>query len=83
MDNNKYIEIFKQMIEKTPEEINAMFDSGMFNDIVLGAITITLENLAETNHWNKNDIEEIVYECKQGTFDQYTACQCREAYKKL
>ena len=83
MTREEHLEVFKTMIEKKPEEINAMFNSGMFNDIVLGALVITLENLAETNHWNKNDIEEIVYECKEGTFDQYTAEQMREAYKNL
>lgn len=83
MTENEQIEIFKEMIKKKPDEINAMFNSGMFNDIVLGALVITLENLASSNNWNKNDINEIVYECKTGTFDQYTAGQMRDAYKNI
>ena len=76
----KHIELVKEFIQKSPEEINEIFNTGMFNEIVLGAIIITMENL---NHFNKNDIEELVYECKEGTFDQYTASECRQAYKKL
>lgn len=80
MSKEEHIELMKEMFSKSKEEINEMFNSGMFNEIVLGAIVITMENI---NHFNKNDIEEIVYECKDGTFDQYTAEQCRQAYKKL
>lgn len=76
-------EILKQMKEifsKSKEEINGMFNTGLFNDIVLGAIVITMQNLT---HFTKNDIQEIVYECKEGTLVQYTAEQCRHAYKCL
>lgn len=50
----KHIELVKEFIQKSPEEINEMFNTGMFNEIVLGAIIITMENL---NHFNKNDIK--------------------------
>lgn len=80
MNRSEHAELIKEMLNKNKEEINEMFDSGMFNEIVLGAIIITMENLS---HFNKKDIEKIVYECKEGTFEQYNAEQCREAYKKL
>ncbi|MFV0364871.1 MAG: hypothetical protein ACK5LL_17535 [Suipraeoptans sp.] len=80
MLREEHIKLMKEMFSKSKEECNEMFNSGMFNEIVLGAIVITMQNLG---HFNKNDIEEIVYECKEGTFDKYTAEQCRQAYKDL
>jgi len=80
MKMEEHKELMKEMFGKSKEEINEMFNSGMFNEIVLGAIAITMQNM---QHFNKSDIEETICECKEGTFDQYTAQQCRDAYKKL
>lgn len=68
--------IIDETFKRSDEEINCMFDSRKFDDIVKGAIIVTLQNL---NCYNNNDIQDIIYELTHGTFVQYDAEQLRKA----
>lgn len=79
MSEEEYMKLMNDMLSKSKEEINEIFSTGAFNEIVLGTIVITMQNF----NYSKKAIEEVVNECKDGTFDLYTAGQCRQAYKEL
>lgn len=79
MDKEEHLKLMKSMMLKPATEIDEMFNSGMFNEIVLGALIATLEN-SRVDH---KDIAEYVYELKTGTFDQYTASDLRNIYKNF
>lgn len=76
---DKLIRIYDFLATCDDEDKSRLVDSSAFNEFILGAVIITLENL----NWEKKDIKDVVYECQRGTFDQYTANQMQEAYKKL
>lgn len=79
MKREEHTQLMNEIYGKNKEEINEIFGSGMFNEIVFGAIVITMENL----NYPKGEIEDVLNECQDATFDQYAAKECREAYKKL
>lgn len=68
--------IIDETFNSSDEKINCMFDSRKFDDIVKGAVIVTLKNL---NCFNDNDISDIIYELEHGTFAQYDAEQLRNA----
>lgn len=69
-------DLISKTFHRSEDEINAMFDSGMFNSIVKGAIIVTMQNL---NYFKKGDIEDVIYELEHGTFEQYQAEDLRKA----
>ena len=78
MTREAHKELMMNMFMKSEEEINEMFNSGMFNKIVLGAVRITLESLS----YRDDDIKKVLYEMEHGTFDTRTAGECRAAAKR-
>lgn len=66
-------------VAQTPKEtVDDLYSMGMLNEIILGAIRVTLENL----DYKQTDISEVLHECQRGTFDLYMASQLRNAFKE-
>ena len=78
MNREEHVKLMMEMYGKSKEEINQMFDSGMFNNICYGAMAIALDNTG----MNKKAIKEAIEECRQ-VFNQYKASELLEAYKSL
>lgn len=59
MDKNKYLKLMEQMFSKSREEINEMYNSGMFNDITEGYFIKVLENLDADKEFIEQALEEL------------------------
>lgn len=66
-------EIFNEYVKKTPEEINAICDTGMFNSIIEGYCRIVFSDLGVSER-----LEEYSF---SGLFDFVSAKQAREKCK--
>ena len=69
---------FFEMIQKTEEEINDMFNSGMFNSLAIGYSKIALKSMGKTDEEIRKFETEMNY-----TFSEYDAKEARKAYQKL
>ncbi len=67
--------IFFDMICKSEEEINAIFNSGMFNEIAIGYAKIALQNIG----YKKNELQKFEHQMKY-VFDDFTADEARKKY---
>lgn len=76
MDAKKHIAIFQEMVGKTPEEIDAMANSGMFNTIIKGYVAFAMEQAG----FSPEDIEKLDF---YYLFDTKTATEARERGAKL
>lgn len=56
-------------------EINAIFDTGSFNRIVMGVVTVAMKECG----YNVHRKAELLYECQQA-MDNMTAEEFEEAY---
>ena len=63
MTREEHIKLIAEMIEKSEEEINAMFDSGMFNEIIKGYVQMVLDG--------KGSIEQLLDEVQSGEARTY------------
>lgn len=68
------VERFRKAVETPDNTIDDLYAAGKLNELILGAIRVTLYNL----NYKEQDIEEIIYECQHGTFDLYTASDLRK-----
>ena len=66
---------FFEMIKKPENEINEMFDSGMFNDLAIGYALIALKLLKA----DKSFLESFE-ECIKRAFSDYDAATARRIY---
>ena len=73
MDRKAHKKLMIEMFGKGREEINEMYNSGMFNDITKGFLILVLENLGYGN----KDIAHAVSELKN-CHDTYTAGEARK-----
>ena len=71
------VERFRKAVETPDNTIDDLYSAGKLNELILGAVRVTLYNL----NYKEQDIEEAVYECQHGTFDLYTASDLREKGK--
>lgn len=71
MDVQKHIAIFQDMVNKTPEEIDVMANSGMFNTIIKGYVALAMEQAGFT----QDDISKLDF---YYLFDTKTATEARE-----
>lgn len=67
------VERFKKAVETPDDAIDDLYSAGKLNELILGAIRVTLYNL----NYKEQDIEEAVYECRHGTFDLYNSGDLR------
>ena len=68
------VERFRKAVETPDDEIDNLYSAGKLNELIVGAIRVTLYNL----NYPEKEIEEVVYECEHGTFDLYTASDLRK-----
>lgn len=73
MTKEAHKKLMTEMFQKSKEECNEMFNSGMFNEIVKGYMAKTL-NRSGMDH---DKIMECLVELKR-TFDEITAGEARE-----
>lgn len=67
------VERIRKAVETPDSVVNDLYAAGRLNELIAGAVRVTLYNL----HYSKKDIEDAVYECQHGTFDLYTASELR------
>lgn len=72
------VERFRKAVETPDNTIDDLYAAGRLNDVIKGAIRVTLYNL----NYSEKEIEEAVYECGYGTFDLYTASDLRAKGKE-
>lgn len=77
-EKKKVKEDFMKALNTSDSEVDNLYSAGRLNDIIVGALRITLENL----NYSENDIDEITWECEHGTFDLYTSKQLRNKAEK-
>lgn len=75
MDIEQRHKLFFDMIQKSEEEINAMFNSGMFNEIAIGYAEIALQIMG----YKKADLQKFEKQMKYA-FDDFTADEARKKY---
>ena len=68
------VERFRKAVEMPDSVVDDLYSAGRLNDVIKGAIRVTLFNL----NYPEKEIEEVVYECEHGTFDLYTASDLRK-----
>lgn len=71
MNIEQHKAIFKEMVNKTPEEIDAMANSGMFNTVIKGYVALAMEQAGFT----QEDISKLDF---YYLFDTKTATEARE-----
>lgn len=76
MNRETHKKLMIEMFEKGEEEINEMFNSGMFNEIVRDYMVVTLNN-CNIEH---DKVVECVGELEK-VLDEKTAGEVREIYK--
>lgn len=76
-EGEKAHELFWNMIHKSEDEINAMFNSGMFNEIAVGYGKIALEAMGI----KKEDLQRFEQEMKRA-FDLYDSKEARKYFLK-
>ncbi|MDE7423774.1 MAG: hypothetical protein K2N51_08795 [Lachnospiraceae bacterium] len=59
MDKNKYLKLMEQMFSKSKEEVNEMYNSGVFNAITEGYFIKVLENLDADREFIEQALEEL------------------------
>lgn len=74
----KHVALMKNMFSKSEEEINEMFNSGMFNEIVKGFTAMLLSEGGLSDEAIKEKIRAM-----DGLFDEVTAGEARKFYKSL
>lgn len=57
------------------KDINAIFDTGSFNRIVMGVVTVALQNCG----YNKHRKAELLFECQEA-LDNLSAEEFEQAY---
>lgn len=77
-DKKAMIARIRRAVETPDDFVNDLYSAGKLNDLIVGAIRVTLYNL----NYSDRDIEDAVYECQHGTFDICSACDLRQAHKK-
>ena len=78
MTIEEQIALTNNMIGKSNEEINEMFNSGRFNEIVKGFIAIAMVENEYSSKTVKEAIRNIDY-----IFDEVSAEEARKFYKSL
>lgn len=77
MDKEAHKKLMMEMFTKSKEEVNEMFNSGIFNEIVKGYMAVTLDNC----NMEHDKVMECLGELDK-MFDEMTAGEVREFYKK-
>ncbi len=72
MSKNEYLELMQDMFSKNKEEINQMYNSGMFNEITEGYLVKVLQNLNSSKELIEKAVTEL-HHCQ----DRYTAGEIR------
>ena len=78
MTIEEQIALTNNMIGKSNEEINEMFNSGRFNEIVKGFIAIAMVENEYSSKTGKKTIRNIDY-----IFDEVSAEEARKFYENL
>ena len=73
MTREQHKELFISMASKSEEEINAMCDTGMFNEIIQGYCVLALKQLGLSS-------KEVDF---RSIFDEFTAYDARHKCKQL
>ena len=73
-------ELVENMLFKNEEEINEMFNSGMFNEIVKGYVSIFLKQ--EHSGVFGDDAIKIAMRDMDRLFDEVSSKEAREYYKR-
>lgn len=76
-EKKRATEDFMKALNTSDSEVDNLYSAGRLNDIIVGALRITMENL----NYDEKEIDEVVYECQRGTFDLYTTSQLRSKAK--
>ena len=61
MSKNEYLELMQDMFSKDKEEINRMYNSGMFNEITEGYLVKVLQNLNSSKEFLDNFIDDTSF----------------------
>lgn len=72
------VERFRKAVETQDSFVDDLYTAGRLNDVIKGAIRVTLYNL----NYPEKEIEEAVYECGHGTFDLYSSEDLRQKGKE-
>lgn len=72
MEMEKHVKRMKEMLTKKDEEINEMYNSGMFNKITEGYLVMVLKKQGYENEDIVNAVVEL-HKCQ----DEYTAGEAR------
>lgn len=78
MDKEAHKKLMMEMYTKSQEEVNEMFNSGIFNEIVKGYVA---RLLSEHKIFGDEAIEKAMSDMNR-IFDEMTAGEAREFYKK-
>lgn len=78
MTREEHSILMKNMFGKSNEEINEMFNSGMFNEIVKGFTAMLLSESGLSDEEVKEKLRVM-----DSLFDEVTAGEARKLYKKL
>ena len=72
------VERFRKAVEMPDSVVYDLYSACRLNDVIKGAIRVTLYNL----NYPEKEIEEAVYECQHGTFDLYSSVDLRQKGKE-
>lgn len=78
MTTEEYTSLMENMFSYSDEEINEMFNSGMFNEIVKGFIAMLLSRDGLSDETVKEKVRAT-----DGLFDEVTAGEARKFYRRL
>ena len=70
----EYMAKYERAINTPEEDVNLLYSAGKLNDIILGAIRMTLEEM----DYPEEEIRKVTTTCERVTFDLYMATQLRE-----
>lgn len=70
----EYMVKYEKAINTPEEDVNLLYSAGKLNDIILGAIRMTLEEM----DYPEEEIRKVTTTCERVTFDLYMATQLRE-----
>lgn len=77
MTREEHVELFKKYTLKPEEELNAIIDTGMFNTIIEGYLTLTLQSL----QYDPEEVRKARIELKH-ILDEKNASEARQAGSK-
>lgn len=78
MTKEEHKSLVRDMSIKTEEQINNMFNTGQFNDIMRGYIAMTMHNL----DYKDEQIDEVMDELRY-MLDMHTAGEARKAVQSI